>query len=65
VTTRDGRVTVAIEDDGRGGADPTRGTGLRGLADRLEALGGTLELESPVGRGTRLAAEIPIGGEAE
>ncbi len=64
VTTGDGRVIVAIEDDGRGGADPARGTGLRGLADRVEALGGTLEVESPAGRGTRLAAEIPLGGEA-
>jgi signal transduction histidine kinase len=63
VTTGDGRVSVAIEDDGRGGADPTHGTGLRGLVDRLDALGGTLEVESPAGRGTRLAAEIPIGGE--
>ncbi len=63
VTTGDGRVSVAIEDDGRGGADPAHGTGLRGLADRVEALGGKLEVESPVGRGTRLAAEIPLGGE--
>ena len=65
VTTSDGRVRIAIQDDGRGGADPARGTGLSGLADRLEALGGTLEVESPVGRGTRLAAELPISGEAQ
>ncbi len=64
VTTGDGRVTVAIEDDGLGGADPTRGTGLRGLADRVEALGGALHVDSPAGGGTRLAAEIPLGGEA-
>jgi signal transduction histidine kinase len=64
VTTGDGRVRVEIEDDGLGGADPARGTGLRGLADRVEALGGTLHLESPAGGGTRLAAEIPLGGEA-
>jgi signal transduction histidine kinase len=64
VTTRDGRVRVEIGDDGIGGADPTRGTGLRGLADRVEALGGTLHLESPTGGGTRLTAEIPLAGEA-
>jgi signal transduction histidine kinase len=63
VTTGDGRVRVVIEDDGLGGADPTRGTGLRGLAERVEALGGTLQVESPAGGGTRLAAEIPLGGE--
>ena len=63
VTTGDGRVRVAIEDDGRGGADPARGTGLRGLADRLEALGGALRVDSRAGGGTRLAAEIPLGGE--
>jgi signal transduction histidine kinase len=64
VTTGHGRVGVEIEDDGLGGADPARGTGLRGLADRVEALGGTLDVESPTGRGTRLAAEIPLGGKA-
>jgi signal transduction histidine kinase len=64
VTTGDGRVRVAVEDDGLGGADPARGTGLRGLADRVEALGGALQIESPAGKGTRLAAEIPLGGEA-
>jgi signal transduction histidine kinase len=64
VTTGDGRVRVEVEDDGQGGADPAGGTGLRGLADRVEALGGTLHVESPAGGGTRLAAEIPLGGEA-
>jgi signal transduction histidine kinase len=63
VTTGDGRVRVEIEDDGLGGADPSGGTGLRGLADRVEAVGGTLDVESPRGGGTRLAAEIPLGGE--
>jgi signal transduction histidine kinase len=63
VTTGAGRVRVEIEDDGLGGADPARGTGLRGLADRVEALGGTLDVGSSVGGGTRLAAEIPLGGE--
>ena len=55
---------IEIEDDGRGGADPARGTGLRGLADRIEALGGTLRVDSPAGGGTRLAAEIELGDEA-
>jgi len=64
VTTGDGRVRIEIEDDGIGGADPGRGTGLRGLADRVEALGGTLHVQSHAGGGTRLAAEIPLGGEA-
>jgi signal transduction histidine kinase len=64
VRTDGGRVRIEIEDDGLGGADPGRGTGLRGLADRVEALGGTLHVRSPAGEGTRLAAEIPLGGEA-
>jgi signal transduction histidine kinase len=63
VTTGGGRVRVEVEDDGLGGADPACGTGLRGLVDRVEALGGTLHVESPAGRGTRLTAEIPLGGE--
>jgi signal transduction histidine kinase len=54
-----GRVTVEVTDDGVGGADATRGTGLRGLADRVAALDGTLAVESPAGRGTRLQVEIP------
>ena len=64
VTTRDGWVRVVVEDDGLGGADPGRGTGLRGLADRVEALGGTLHVQSSRGAGPRLAAEIRLGGEA-
>jgi signal transduction histidine kinase len=59
-----GGTTVEIEDDGVGGADPGRGTGLRGLADRVETLGGTLTVESPPGRGTRLVAVIPHGAGA-
>jgi signal transduction histidine kinase len=55
---------VRVADDGRGGADPGRGTGLRGLADRVEALGGTLSLTSPRGAGTRLEAVLPIGARA-
>ena len=59
VRRTDGRVTVDVTDDGIGGADVNRGSGLRGLADRVAALDGTLSLESPVGGGTHLHAEIP------
>ena len=54
-----GHVTVAVQDDGIGGADPGNGTGLVGLTDRIEALGGRLHIDSPRGRGTCLTAEIP------
>jgi signal transduction histidine kinase len=53
-------VRVEIADDGIGGADPTGGTGLRGLSDRVEALGGTFSIESPVGGGSRLVAQLPL-----
>jgi signal transduction histidine kinase len=59
VRRANGRVTVDVTDDGVGGADAARGSGLRGLADRVAALDGTLSLDSPPGRGTRLRAEIP------
>jgi signal transduction histidine kinase len=59
VTRRDNDVVVEIEDDGIGGADEERGSGLRGLADRVEALGGRMRVWSPVGGGTRVRAEIP------
>jgi signal transduction histidine kinase len=52
-------VVLCVGDNGRGGADPDRGTGLSGLADRVEALGGRLELHSPPGQGTLLTASIP------
>ena len=51
---------VEIVDDGSGGADPASGTGLRGLADRVDALDGVLEIESPLGRGTRVSARLPL-----
>jgi PAS domain S-box-containing protein len=53
-------VEVEIEDDGRGGADRTRGSGLRGLEDRLGTVGGVLDVESPPGEGTRLRARVPL-----
>ena len=55
-----GCVVVLVTDDGCGGADPEAGTGLRGLRDRLAALDGTLAVESPSDRGTRIVAEIPL-----
>ena len=58
---REGDCIVArIADDGRGGADATGGTGLRGLADRVAALGGRLEIDSPPGGGTAVRAELPL-----
>jgi PAS domain S-box-containing protein len=56
----DGWVVAEVTDNGCGGADQRRGSGLRGLADRLSALQGSLELESPQGRGTRLLARVPL-----
>jgi PAS domain S-box-containing protein len=60
VEASDGALLVEVADDGVGGADPAGGTGLRGLADRVEALGGSLEVVSPEGGGTTLRAEIPL-----
>ena len=56
----DGLAIIEVADDGRGGADPATGTGLRGLADRVEALDGTLAVDSPLGEGTRIRAELPV-----
>jgi signal transduction histidine kinase len=55
-----GALRVEIVDDGRGGADPAVGTGLRGLADRVDALGGRLDVDSPPGSGTRVTASLPL-----
>jgi signal transduction histidine kinase len=60
VAAGEGHTTVEVRDDGSGGVDPARGSGLSGLADRVSALGGTLEIESPVGVGTTIRARIPI-----
>jgi signal transduction histidine kinase len=56
-----GLATLTVSDDGVGGADAALGTGLRGLVDRVEALGGRLYVDSPPERGTRIRAEIPCG----
>jgi signal transduction histidine kinase len=59
VRRSNGTATVTVSDDGVGGAEPSRGSGLRGLAARVEALNGRLEIESPPQGGTRVTAEIP------
>jgi signal transduction histidine kinase len=56
---RDGTLTLSISDDGVGGADPSRGSGIVGLKDRAEALGGTISIASPPGRGTTLRVQLP------
>jgi signal transduction histidine kinase len=56
----DAIVRLAIRDDGIGGADPSQGSGLLGLRDRIEALGGTLDIISPAGKGTTLLIEVPL-----
>ena len=55
----DGALTLSISDDGIGGADPSRGSGIIGLKDRAEALGGTISVSSPPGRGTALHVQLP------
>src|SRR6185369_11822318 len=59
VSRRDGVAVIEIADDGVGGADETRGTGIQGLADRVAALDGTLLILSPPGEGTVVTAEMP------
>jgi signal transduction histidine kinase len=60
VEAQDGVLRVAVRDDGLGGADPSLGSGLLGLNDRAEAIGGTVSLESPPGAGTSLLVELPL-----
>jgi PAS domain S-box-containing protein len=64
LATVDGHLLVSIRDDGVGGADPEQGSGLVGLRDRVEALGGRLRIDSPPGGGTSLAITLPLGGDA-
>jgi signal transduction histidine kinase len=59
VSRPNGVLVVEVTDDGVGGADTERGSGLRGLADRLESLGGRLRVWSPIGAGTRVRGELP------
>jgi signal transduction histidine kinase len=60
VTADDGALCVEVRDEGRGGADPGQGSGLLGLRDRVEAIGGTMRLTSPPGAGTSLRVELPL-----
>jgi signal transduction histidine kinase/uncharacterized protein YoaH (UPF0181 family) len=60
VEQRDTLLHLSIRDDGVGGADPTRGTGLIGLRDRVQALGGSIEVSSPTGAGTAILVELPL-----
>ena len=62
VDARDGVLDLCIRDDGRGGANATRGSGLIGLADRVDALEGTIDVESRLGEGTILRVTLPISG---
>jgi signal transduction histidine kinase len=55
-----GTLRVCVRDDGAGGADPLRGSGLAGLKDRIEALGGTFSVQSPAGGGTTVSCELPV-----
>jgi signal transduction histidine kinase len=55
-----GALRVCVRDDGAGGADPLEGSGLVGLKDRIEALGGTFSIHSPAGSGTTVSCELPV-----
>jgi signal transduction histidine kinase len=62
IATRDGGLLLSIRDDGVGGADPAGGSGLVGLADRVEALGGSIRVRSGAGDGTSVIAQLPLNG---
>ena len=55
----DGRISIAVTDDGIGGADAGDGSGLRGISDRVATIGGSLRVHSPPGGGTRFEVELP------
>jgi signal transduction histidine kinase len=60
LAARDGSLLLSIRDDGIGGADPARGSGLAGLADRVEALGGSIHVHSAAGAGTHITVDLPL-----
>ena len=64
LAARDGRLELSVRDNGVGGADPRRGSGLVGLGDRVEAAGGSIQVESPRGGGTHITVELPLYVEA-
>ena len=63
--TAGGMLRVRVHDDGIGGATPARGSGLLGLKDRIEALGGTFSVHSPAGRGTTVSCQLPVNADGE
>ena len=63
LSTRDGTLLLSIRDDGVGGANPARGSGLAGLTDRVEALGGSIHLHSTAGAGTHITVDLPLNYE--
>jgi signal transduction histidine kinase len=63
--TSGGTLRVRVHDDGIGGATPARGSGLLGLKDRIEALGGTFSVHSPAGRGTTVSCQLPVNADGE
>jgi signal transduction histidine kinase len=63
LTTRNGSLLLSVRDDGVGGANPARGSGLAGLADRVEALGGSIHVDSAAGAGTHITVDLPFGYE--
>ena len=63
LSTRHGSLLLSIRDDGVGGADPARGSGLAGLTDRVEALGGSIHLHSTAGAGTHITVDLPLEHE--
>jgi signal transduction histidine kinase len=65
VTTDDGTLTLVVRDDGIGGAYPGGGSGLVGLQDRVEALGGTIKIDSSAGSGTCVVVTLPIATEPD
>jgi signal transduction histidine kinase len=65
VTTDDGTLTLMVRDDGVGGAHPGRGSGLVGLQDRVEALGGTIKIDSSAGKGTCVVVTLPTATEPD
>ncbi len=65
VETSGGTLRLCVRDDGIGGADPLRGSGLTGLTDRIEALGGIFSLHSPQGGGTAVSCELPVPADGE
>jgi signal transduction histidine kinase len=63
VDTVDGELRLSVSDNGVGGVDLGRGSGLVGLQDRVEAIGGTLTVHSPAGQGTRLDVQVPVNAD--